>query len=105
MNAVGTTGEPAAQGYVGSMLGLPVYVDATITTTFGAGTNQDRILVARMSDLMLWESNLRAETFEQTYANQLSVFIRVYNYMSFQAGRYPKSISVIDGTGLVAPTF
>lgn len=105
MNALGTYAGPVAEGFAGTMLGLPVYVDPTIPTNFGTGTNQDRVFIARIADLKLWESTLRAETFKETYANQLSVFIRVYNYMSFQAGRFPASISVIDGTGLVAPTF
>jgi HK97 family phage major capsid protein len=99
-NALGVAGEVASQGLVGEMLGLPVYVDATIPTNGGAGTNQDTIIIARLSDLMQWESNVRAEAFQQTYANQMSVFIRMYNYMSFQAGRYPASISTVTGTGL-----
>jgi HK97 family phage major capsid protein len=105
LNAMGTPGEVASQGFVGYIMGLPVYVDATLPTNLGAGTNQDTIIVARLADLMLWESNVRAEAFAQTYANQMSVFVRLYNYASFQAARYPASISVIGGTGLVAPTF
>lgn len=104
-NVVGNMGEQVSQGLVGEMLGLPVYVDALIPTNLGAGTNQDEILIGRMSDLMLWEGNVRAEAFQQTYANQMSVFVRLYNYFSFQAGRYPQSLAVVGGTGLVAPTF
>jgi HK97 family phage major capsid protein len=104
-NALGNMGEQASQGYVGSIMGLPVFVDATIPTNGGTGTNQDTIIVARMADLMLWESAIRAEAFEQTYANNMSVFVRLYAYMSFQPARYPASISTITGTGLVAPTF
>ena len=104
-NPLGAMDGTASQGLVGEMLGLPVYVDATIPTNLGAGTNQDFIMVARMSDLILWESNVRAEAFQQTYAQNLSVFIRLYNYFSFQAGRYPKSISLINGTGLTTPSF
>lgn len=96
-----------AQGYVGTFLGLPVYVDALIplTGTADSGTGEDVIIVCRASDLMLWESDIRAEAFQQTYANQMSVFVRLYNYGSFQAGRYPKSVSVITGSALAAPTF
>jgi HK97 family phage major capsid protein len=104
-NPVGAMDGTASQGLVGEMLGLPVYVDATIPTNLGAGTNQDFIMVARMSDLVLWESNVRAEAFQQTYAQNMSVFVRLYNYFSFQAGRYPQSISLINGTGLTTPTF
>jgi HK97 family phage major capsid protein len=107
MNTLANAGEVAAQGYVGTMLGLPVYVDALIplTGTADAGTGEDLIIVCRASDLMLWESDIRAEAFQQTYANQMSVFVRLYAYGSVQAGRYPKSISVITGSALAAPTF
>lgn len=107
MNALGTVNGVVSEGYVGTMLGLPVFVDALIplTGTADAGTGEDLIIVARRSDLMLWESDIRAEAFQQTYANQMSVFVRLYAYGSVQAGRYPKSISVITGSALAAPTF
>jgi HK97 family phage major capsid protein len=105
MNTLASQGEVTSQGYAGTMQGLPVYVDAVLPTNLGAGTNQDVVLVARTADLVQWESSVRAEAFQQTYANQMSVFVRLYNYMSFQPARFPKSISVIGGTGLVAPTF
>lgn len=106
-NQLADPGAVAAQGYVGTMLGLPVYVDALIPTNLTAdtGVGEDAVIIARMADLMLWESHIRAEAFEQTYANNMSVFIRLYNYASFQPARYPKSISVITGKGLQAPTF
>jgi HK97 family phage major capsid protein len=104
-NAAGTPGALAAQGLVGDMIGLPVFTDANLPTNLGAGTNQDVILLARMSDVYLWEGNVRAEAFEQTYAAQLSLFVRLYNYVSFQAGRYPKSIAAVTGTGAVTPAF
>jgi HK97 family phage major capsid protein len=34
-----------AQGLAGSMFGLPVFIDPSIPTNLGAGTNEDRILV------------------------------------------------------------
>lgn len=104
-NAAGTPGPIAAQGYVGEMMGLPVFTDANLPINVGAGTNQDVILVARMSDIYLWEGSVRAEAFEQTFAQNLSLFVRLYNYVSFQPGRYPKSIGVVTGTGSVTPVF
>jgi len=59
----------------------------------------------RKEDLWLWESSIRAEAFAQTYANNMSIFVRLYNYMSFQPARFPQSISVISGTGLITSTF
>lgn len=89
MNALGVLAEQVAQGYVGDILGLPVFVDASIPINQGTGTNQDVIVVARKEDLWLWESNVRAEAFAQTYASNMSVFVRLYNYASFQPARFP----------------
>lgn len=97
--------DQVSEGLVGTMLGLPVYVDAVIPTNGGAGSNQDSIIVTKANDLWLWEGTVRAEAFAQTYAQQMSVFVRLYNYVSFQAARYAPSTSVVTGTGAVAPTF
>lgn len=97
-------GQPS-QGYAGQILGMPVYLDALLPTTGGAGSNQDTIVVAKMDDIWLWEGQVKAEAFQQTYAQQLSVFVRLYNYVAFQPGRYAQSIATITGTGAVSPTF
>lgn len=104
-NAAAIADAQIPQGRVGRMLGLPVYVDPQLPTNLGSGTNQDVIVVARMSDIYAWEGTPKAETFEQTYANNMSVLCRLYNYGSFQAGRYTQSIAAITGTGAVAPVF
>jgi HK97 family phage major capsid protein len=103
-NALGVQDDMAAEGHVGRMFGLPVYLDANIPTNLGAGTNQDEIIIARLKDSMLFEGQIRAEAFQQTYAQNMSVFVRLYNYASFVTSRYAPSIAVIGGTGLVAPT-
>lgn len=106
-NLLAEAADIAAQGFVGTMQGLPVFVDALIPTnlTADSGTGEDAILVARFADLQLWESDIRAEAFQQTYANNMSVYLRLYNYASFQGARYPASISLITGSALTAPTF
>jgi len=94
-----------AQGAVGTLLGLPVYLDPNIPTNTGAGTNQDTIIAGRFSDLVLFEGAQRAEAFRETKADQLSVLFRLYNYAAIITERYPKSIGLVTGTGLVTPTF
>lgn len=103
-NAMGVAmpGAPAA-GVVGKVHGLPVVTDPNIPTNLGAGTNQDVMILAKWDDLYLWEGSVRAQAFEQTYANQLSLYVRLYNYVSFQPARQPKSVGVLGGTGLVNP--
>ena len=105
-NQLGTSdGAPVAENHVGTLLGIPVCIDPNIPTNLGAGTNEDRVIVMRADDLWLWETALSAASFDATYANQMSVLFRVHAFSAFIANRYPKSISVIAGTGLVAPTF
>lgn len=101
-NAAGVQDEPVAQGAVGTMLGLPVYLDANIGSTYS--TNQDRIIVARFSDLVLFEGAPRTRVLFETDANALQVRLQVYNYSAFTSRRYSGAISVVSGTGLAAPS-
>lgn len=105
MNSAGQQSGVVAQGMVGSIQGVDVIVDPSVPTNLGAGTNEDRIIVMRSSDVILFEGTPRAEAFRETKADQLSVLLRFFNYAALHSERYPKAISVISGTGLVAPTF
>lgn len=103
-NAAGV-GDAAAYGQVvGSVLGLPVITDANIRTDLGAGT-EDAIYIAKVDDHILFEDNLFQLKFEETNAGSLTTKMVVYGYVAFASGRYPKGISEIVGTGLIAPTF
>lgn len=91
-----------------SILGLPVYTDATISIVKGAGTNQDTIYIGNSQELHLWEQGggepmmLR---FEQPKGAELDVTMIVYGYSAFTANRYANAWAQINGTGLVTPTF
>ena len=105
-NAMGSgTVNSAAEGVVGQWGNLQVMVDAQLPTNLGAGTNQDPVIVTRIADSLYGEGNLKAEVFQQTFANQLSVYFRLYNYVAFTWMRQPASTAVITGTGLVTPAF
>lgn len=104
-NQIAVDGTPVAQGQVGTMLGLPVYVDPNLPSNLGVATNQDEVFVLRRDDLELWETALQAASFDATYANQNSVLFRVLGYAAFIPDRYSASVQVIGGTGLVQPTF
>ncbi|MEU0426441.1 phage major capsid protein [Streptomyces canus] len=104
-NVLAAMGDVNSEGFVGTLQGLPVFVDPSIPTTLGAGTNEDRIITLRSSDVILFEGTPRAEAFRETKADQLSVLLRFYNYAALHSERLPKGISVISGTGLIAPTF
>ncbi|HET6915893.1 MAG TPA: phage major capsid protein [Acidimicrobiales bacterium] len=104
-NQAAQAGANAAQGRVGSMLGVPVYTDPSVPTNKGAGTNQDQVYVMVADDLWLYESQVQAASFDATYADQASILFRVLGYFAFIPNRYPKSVAVLDGAGLVPPTF
>lgn len=103
--ALGVTG---AQQFVGTIAGgLPVLVDANIPTNLGSSTNEDRVIVARISDFALWEDTAGPAlfTFEQAVNPPATIRLAIYGYSAFTAGRYPAGTSVMVGTGLVAPSF
>ena len=104
LNASGAYSNQNPQGVVGRMFGLPCITDPNIPINTGAGTNQDPIIILKADDTILWESTLRTELFPQTYANQLTILARVYNYVAM-ATRIGSSISIINGTGLSTPSF
>lgn len=104
MNTAGISQEVLAEGSVGTLAKLPVYIDANISTTANSATNQDEVYVVRREDLYIWESQLRLESFEQTYADNGSVLFRALNYAAAIPDRYSASLGSIRGTGLVAPT-
>ena len=94
---------PVAQGPVGSVLGLPVYLDPNLPSNLGAGLNEDRVLVCRCDDLWLYETAIESQSFEATYANQMSVLYRVSGFSAFIPDRLTASVNVIQGTGMIVP--
>ena len=91
-----------------TIMGLPVITDANVSITEGPGNNEDNIYVGNLQEVHLWEEGngepmmLR---FEQPKAAELDVTMIVYGYSAFTVNRYPKSWAIIDGSGLVTPTF
>lgn len=106
MNVIGNLERVASQMIVGQMLGLPVITDASIPTTLGAGTNEDRIIVQRVEDAWLAEdSPVKTRVFEEVLSGTLAIRVQVFNYLALTHERYNKSIGVVTGVGLVTPTF
>lgn len=98
-------GGTAAVGAAGDLMGLPVIVDSNVPVNLGASTNEDVVIVTRMSDHVLHESPVQAVVFEAATNAPASVRIGCWGYAAFSAERYPTATAVITGTGLVPPTF
>jgi HK97 family phage major capsid protein len=107
-NAMGDAAANFGEGQlVGLLQGLPVLVDANVPTDLGGGT-EDRIIGLRSTDPIIWEEGdgmPKELSFEETAGGNLTVKLVVYGYSAFTAERYANAVSVIAGTGLIAPTF
>jgi HK97 family phage major capsid protein len=104
-NLLAAAGITNAQGVVGTMFGLPVVVDANVSTS--AGTSEDRIAVWKASDAVLMEGMPRFEVFRSiggATTDTLTARARLYSYVAFSP-RYATSIALVGGTALSSPTF
>ena len=101
-NAAGTVTNPGAPaGLVGTIQGVPVFIDATLPKTYA--TNQSPILVGKFSDSYLFESGVKTRVLPDVLSSNLTVRFQVYGYAAL-AHRFNKSVSAISGSGTVAPS-
>ena len=101
MNAFGVNENAgAAAGYVGTILGVPTYLDATIPLV---STTHQPILVGRFSDSYLFESGVRSRVLTDVLSANLTVRFQVYGYVAL-AHRFANSIAKITGTGTIPIT-
>lgn len=105
-NTIAALENVASEAVVGSMQGLPVIVDASLPITEGVGTNQDIVIVQRVSDSWTLEDQpVKTRVYEEVLSKELAVRAQVFNYLALTHERYAEGISTIEGTGLVTPTF
>jgi hypothetical protein len=103
-NAFAGMSDVRAEGSVGTLQGLPVYVDPNVPINLGAGTNEDRIITP---------ASMTCTSTRATCAPACAVRDRRRHPVGAAAGlgvpgvpraRYPKAIAVVtSGTGLVTP--
>ena len=107
-NAMGT-GPAAGYGNTGGHIaGIPIVTSGKVTTSSGSGGNEDEVYVVRRSDLLLFEDPGQPAfiRMEETAGMSLTLSYVSYAYYAAAMGsRYPTGVSVVSGTGLVAPSF
>ena len=109
-NTVGTYEvSPQFQGVAGELFGLPVVKDANMSTTMNGnatfgGTN-DAVAVLKEDDLYLWEGTARMRALPEILSGTLQIRYQMYCYSAFMPNRFPVSLSLLTGAGLVSPTF
>jgi hypothetical protein len=89
----------------GTLLGCKLVQSGGVPSNLGGGTNETRIIAVDMRDVFLWEQPdapiyIKAE---ETLAANLQILYVLYSYSAFAAGRQPKAISAISGTGMILP--
>jgi hypothetical protein len=80
-------------------------MDGNLPDNLGAGS-ESRVVVANFSDIYLFEESNGAPTqmrFEAPAAQNLQILLVAYGYSALAAGRQPKAISVVSGTGMIVP--
>ena len=101
-NALGAVSGNAYQDQ-GSLFLTNLLQSGGVPSNLGAGTNETRVITADFRDVYLWEDP-NAPVFiraEQPAAASLGVLFVCYGYSAFTAGRQPKAVSVVSGTGLI----
>lgn len=83
---------------VSGLYGWPVFCDDAVSATIG-GT-QDQIILLRPTDLCLFEGMPQTAIDREPGSGNLSVRLRLRNYVAAITGRRPAGISVVGGTGL-----
>jgi hypothetical protein len=81
-------------------LGVSVYAPASMPTTLGTGSNEDRIILCNSEeiDLLIAEPQIRLS--EDVLSGNLQIRFDVWMYGALLATRQPTSTAVLAGTGL-----
>lgn len=108
-NADGTqTVGGAAEGSVGQLIGIPVYLDPNIpvllTNGAGAAGTEDIIIGAHFEDAILFESSVRTRVLPEVLSGTLTTRLQVYEYAAFTAERATSGVGAIYDTGMAAPS-
>jgi hypothetical protein len=61
------------------------------------------MILAKWDELYLWEGPPRIRVLQEVLSGTLQVRFQLYNYVAALPQRRPKAISIISGTGLIAP--
>jgi hypothetical protein len=99
-------GEIKPAGFTGYAIhGIPVYIDSNVTTTNGAGTNEDIVYVCDWKQQYTWSSPVMVEFDRSPMFKNSGLTVRARRYMATMAGHRDDAFGRITGTGLATPSF
>ena len=102
-NGIAAAGAPTAQGAVGNLLGINVYVDPNVPTT--VSSTQDEVFIVKADDLLLYEGAVQVRALPEVLSGTLGVRLQLFGYSAFVPDRQPKGLAILSGTGFAAPTW
>jgi hypothetical protein len=90
-----------ASGFIGSLAGIPVVVDANIPTNLGGGTNEARMVVLSRAGFDFWETPPRFTiSTDSALMTNLQAQIVAVSYFACTS-RQSKAVSILSGSGLI----
>jgi HK97 family phage major capsid protein len=93
--------DPSKPTPVAPILGWPNYPNDAIPANRGTGSNEDRIIACRPTDLILLESEPRTAVNMEPLSGNLQARLQLRGYVAALTGRYPAGVAVIKGTGMI----
>lgn len=99
-NGINVPGAGQGPVPVGNILGIPVYLDATIPTTNGVGTDEDQIIVMKKDEPILMESQPKFAVSVDSKFGTDQLQARVTGDVAFTCARRKGAVSIISGTAL-----
>jgi len=91
-NAAGIVDSLNAQGPIGKILGLDLVLDPNI----GSANGVESVFVFRADDIMFFTSGMKAQVFQDRFADQLAILLSLWSYDGLIA-RYPNAIIELTG--------
>lgn len=97
ITTIGANDSLAPTGYWN---GIPIYLDDDIPVNLGAGTDEDRIIVGRFSEALLFEGTPMFSTSREAKFGNDQVLMKVVGDNAFTFARRKPAFAIISGTAL-----
>jgi HK97 family phage major capsid protein len=99
-------GGAIASGFSGySIHGLPIFVDANVPTTGGAGTNEDAIYICDWKKQYTWLGPVMVDLDRSLMFKNSGMTVRARRYFATMVGHRDDAFGKITGTALATPSF
>ncbi len=85
---------------VGGLMGLPSFLNESVSAVLGGGGNQDEVICLRPTDTVLFESAPTTNVFREPLSGSLGARIQLHARVA-AITRHVSSVATVGGTGLV----